>query len=65
MSIHRYTVVIGVAGILFGLNASQSHAQAPAEAEPKAQSELTDEVPSDGEDDAAARALRSLYVPGG
>jgi outer membrane protein TolC len=65
MSIHRYTVVIGVAGILFGLGASQSHAQAPAEAEPKAQSELTDEVPSDGEDDAAARALRSLYVPGG
>ena len=65
MSIHRYTVVIGVTGILFGLGASQSHAQAPAEAEPKAQSELTDEVPSDGEDDAAARALRSLYVPGG
>jgi len=49
MSTHRYTVVIGVAGILFALGMTPAHAQAP---------------PS-REDDAAAKALQSLYVPDG
>jgi outer membrane protein TolC len=68
MSIHRYTVVIGVAGILFGLGASQSHAQAPPEAEtgPRGQPEESAlAAPAVPEDDAAAKALRSLYVPDG
>jgi outer membrane protein TolC len=65
MSIHRYTVVIGVASILFGLSAAHSHAQAPPEDEAKTQPGVLPDVPSDERDDAAARALRSLYVPGG
>ncbi|MBW2509912.1 MAG: TolC family protein [Deltaproteobacteria bacterium] len=53
MSTHRYRVVIGVAGIVFGamvvgLGPTGVHAQAPPRA-----------------DDAAAEGLRSLYVPGG
>jgi outer membrane protein TolC len=65
MSIHRYTVVIGVAAILFGLSATGSHAQAPPKDEAKTQPETLPDVPADEQDDAAARALRSLYVPGG
>jgi outer membrane protein TolC len=65
MSIHRYTVVIGVASILFGLGAAHSHAQAPPEDEAKTQPGVLPDVPADERDDAAARALRSLYVPGG
>jgi outer membrane protein len=53
MRAHRYTVVIGVAGIVFGAmvfgpGPTEVHAQAPPRA-----------------DDAAGRGLRSLYVPGG
>jgi len=58
MSIHRYTVVIGVAGILFGLSMTHVHAQAPPEVE-------TEAPPVGRADDAAAEGLRSLYVPGG
>ena len=65
MSIHRYTAVIGVAAILFGLGATGSHAQAPPKDEAKTQPETLPDVPADEQDDAAARALRSLYVPGG
>jgi outer membrane protein TolC len=65
MSIHRYKVVIGVAAILFGLSATGSHAQAPPKDEAKTQPETLPDVPADEQDDAAARALRSLYVPGG
>ena len=65
MSIHRYTVAVGVAGIFFGLGITQSHAQAPPMDEPRTQPELALEEPADQPDDAAARALRSLYVPGG
>jgi outer membrane protein TolC len=65
MSIHRNTVVIGVAAILFGLSATGSHAQAPPKDEAKTQPETLPDVPADEQDDAAARALRSLYVPGG
>ena len=65
MSIHRYKVVIGVAAILFGLSATGSHAQAPPKDEAKTQPDTLPDVPADEQDDAAARALRSLYVPGG
>ena len=69
MSIHRNTVVIGVAGILFGLGATHAHAQAPPEAESDTQllgqPESVAAAQVDEQDDAAAKALRSLYVPGG
>ena len=65
MTIHRQTFVIGVATILFGLGAAHSHAQAPPEEEAKAQLEIPSDVQADEPVDAAARALRSLYVPGG
>lgn len=65
MSIHRYTVAVGVAGIFFGLGITQSHAQAPPMDEARTQPELALKEPADQPDDAAARALRSLYVPGG
>ncbi len=60
MSIHRYTFVVGIAGILFGLSATSTHAQAPPQAEPE-----TMPGSAEPQDDAAARALRSLYVPDG
>jgi len=65
MSIHRYTVAVGVAGVLFGLGMTHSHAQAPPVDEAKTQPELELGAPADHPDDAAARALRSIYVPGG
>jgi len=60
MSIHRHTFVIGIAGILFGLSVTPAHAQAPPQAEPEIKPESVEP-----QDDAAARALRSLYVPDG
>jgi outer membrane protein len=63
MSIHRYTVVLGVAVIVFWSGLRHSHAQPPPEAEPKIQPDALSEAPPS--DDAAAEALRSLYVPGG
>ena len=65
MGIHRYTVVLGVAVIVFGLGAGQSRAQAPPEVEFKTPPEVTTTPIAEPPDDAAARALRSLYVPGG
>ena len=68
MSIHRYTVVIGVAGIVFGLGASRSLAQPLPLEEPTQPSAFTDvspEAAAEVTEDAAAEALRSLYVPGG
>ena len=66
MSIHRYTVVIGVAGMLCGLATSSTHAQARPRVESEAESSTTPPVASaDQQDDAAAKALRSLYVPNG
>ncbi len=64
MGIHRYTVAIGVASILFGLGSTHSHAQAPPVAEPKVPPEVAPEAPAEQSDEAAV-ALRSLYVPGG
>ncbi len=67
MRIHRHRVVIGVAGVLCGLAAGgRAHAQAPPGARPKPRLALTPEAATvDQEDDAAVRALRSLYVPDG
>jgi outer membrane protein len=66
MTIHRYTVIVGVAGILFGLGTTHSYAQAPLEDESKVPPDGVPQTPAaDDPDDAAARALRSLYVPGG
>jgi outer membrane protein len=69
MSIHRYTVVFGVTFILLGLGRGQVHAQARVDSdqatELPGESGTLSEAPIDGEDDAAAAALRSLYVPGG
>lgn len=58
MSKHRYVVTIGVLGIVFGLGEAQVRGQAPADFEPDTTSPAPD-------DDAAATALRSLYVPNG
>ena len=58
MSIHRITVFIGVAGIAYGMGMTQVRAQAPQRLDP--------ETPAPGRStDAAAEALRSLYVPEG
>lgn len=67
MSIHRYSAVIGIASIVFGWGVADSHAQAPpvVESETKLQDEPEQAVPVDRADDAAAKALRSLYVPDG
>lgn len=66
MSIYRYTVVIGVAGMLCGLATRPAYAQAPPGAESKGKTSATAVAASaDQEDDAAAKALRSLYVPDG
>ncbi len=56
MSAHRYTVIVG---LVFGFGATRAFAQAPPlESEPQA-------PPVAGADGAAARGLRSIYVPGG
>ena len=68
MSIHRYTVILGVAGVLLGLATPRSHAQPLPLDEPTQASAVPDLSPdavADVTEDAAAEALRSLYVPGG
>lgn len=55
MSFHRYTVL---AGLAFSLGVTQASAQVPPEAD-------LDAPPVARAEDAAARGLRSLYVPGG
>lgn len=65
MSIHRYTVLLGVAVIFFCAGASPAYAQPLPVDEPS--STVPDVSPAAAEvvEDAAAEALRSLYVPGG
>jgi len=55
MSFHRYPVL---AGLVFSLSVTRAFAQAPPEAD-------LDIPPVARAEDAAARGLRSLYVPGG
>ena len=59
MSIHRYGIAVGVVGVVMGLSSSLTRAQAPPVAE---ESEAT---ATPRAEDAAERALRSLYVPDG
>ena len=63
MSIHRYWVVFGIASILFELGLTRVYAQEPPATEQEV--DLPERLPTDTQDDAAARALRSLYVPDG
>ena len=67
MGIHRYSVIIGVVAILHGVGLTLAQAQGPPLAKPRSPvqgpSQQAEQV--DGSDDAAARALRTLYVPGG
>ncbi|MGB8329699.1 MAG: hypothetical protein WCE62_06190, partial [Polyangiales bacterium] len=69
MSIHRYTVVLGITISLFGLGTGRAHAQARVDSgeatEPLSDSETLPKAPLGEADDPAATALRSLYVPGG
>ncbi|MBT8451963.1 MAG: TolC family protein [Deltaproteobacteria bacterium] len=60
MSIHRFTVLVFSVGVLALLGAGRLQAQAPPGFEVPSQTE-----PADVGEDAAARALRSLYVPDG
>ena len=69
MSIHRYWAIVSITITLFGLGAVRVDAQAPVDSgevrTPTGERQtLTDAPLADG-DDAAAIALRSLYVPGG
>jgi len=68
MSTHRYVVVLGVAGILLGPGTTHSHAQPLPIDEPEPPSAIPDlgaDAVAEVKEDAAAEALRSLYVPGG
>jgi len=65
MSIHRYWDFIGVVSVLLCLASTQVHAQAPPEVESETPGQAQPSAPVQREDDAAAKALRSLYVPDG
>jgi len=68
MRIHRHTVILGITLSLFGLPTGRAQAQGPVdagEAAPLGESETPMEAALEAGDDAAAIALRSLYVPGG
>ena len=58
MSVHRFTVVLALVGLVLGLGIAQSRAQAPPGGRPGM-------PPVAQSGDAAANALRSLYVPDG
>lgn len=60
MSIHRFSVLIVMAGLSFWLRTSGVNAQMP----PRFEVDSEMQPVAEGED-AAARALRSLYVPNG
>lgn len=68
MSTHRYPVILGFAGVLLAQGAPRSHAQLPPLDESEPHSAIPALSPSEVDEateDAAAEALRSLYVPGG
>lgn len=60
MSIHRFSVLVVVAGVITLLGVARLQAQAPPGFEVPTQRQA-----GGGAEDAAARALRSLYVPDG
>ncbi len=68
MSIHRYTVILALTVVLLGLGMARAGAQPPPLDEPPQPSavpEVNQAALAEVPDDAAAEALRSLYVPGG
>jgi outer membrane protein TolC len=65
MASHRFSVFIGVASIFLGLETAPVHAQAPPEVESETPAQTQGSPVGEQKDDAAAEALRSLYVAGG
>ncbi len=65
MASHRFSVFVGVASIFLGLKMAPVHAQAPPEVESETARQTQGSPLAEPKDDAAAEALRSLYVPGG
>jgi len=65
MASHRFSVFIGVASIFLGLETAPVHAQAPPEVESETPGQTQGSPVGEQKDDAAAEALRSLYVAGG
>ena len=65
MASHRFSVFIGVASVFLGLETAPVHAQAPPAVESETPGQARGSSFAEQKDDAAAEALRSLYVPGG
>ena len=65
MTIRRFSVLFGVASIFLGLKTAPVHAQAPPEVESETPGQTQGSPVGEQNDDAAAEALRSLYVAGG
>ena len=65
MASHRFSVFFGVASIFLGLKTAPVHAQAPPEVESETPGQTQGSPVGEQKDDAAAEALRSLYVAGG
>ena len=65
MTSHRFSVFIGVASIFLGLETAPVHGQAPPEVESETPGQTQGSPVGEQKDDAAAEALRSLYVAGG
>lgn len=65
MSVHRYMSFIWIVGILSCLGTGLARAQAPSAGPPQTKTQTAASRPVDREDDAAAKALRTLYVPDG
>jgi outer membrane protein TolC len=65
MASHRFSVFIVVASIFLGLQTAPVHAQAPPEVESETPGQTQGSPVGEQKDDAAAEALRSLYVAGG
>jgi len=65
MASHRFSIFIVVASIFLGLQTAPVHAQAPPEVESETPGQTQGSPVGEQKDDAAAEALRSLYVAGG
>lgn len=65
MATHRFSVLIGVASVFLGLETAPVHAQARPGVESEISGQTQGSPLAEQKDDAAAEALRSLYVAGG
>ena len=65
MGTHRFSVFIGVASVFLGLETAPVHAQSPPRVESEISGQTQGSPLAEQKDDAAAEALRSLYVAGG